>query len=147
MSEEVVETGFRLILNATDGSQVAEKATRQAAYLAKTTGAELVILHVVETSFAWYTGAFYQQIIDELRSYGEKVLERAADIAAEAGVKASTRSVDGHSGTAIVRVAEREGADLIVLGALGRSMVEEALVGSISHYVVRHAHCPVLVVK
>lgn len=41
----------------------------------------------------------------------------------------------------------REGADLIVMGALGRSMVEEALVGSISRYVVRHAHCPVLVVK
>ena len=42
---------------------------------------------------------------------------------------------------------EREGADLIVMGALGRSMVEEALVGSISQHVVRHAHCPVLVVK
>ncbi len=147
MSEEMVGSGFRLILNATDGSQVSEKATRQAAYLAKTTGAELVILHVVETSFAWYTGAFYQQMIDELRGYGEKVLERAAAIAEEAGMKARTQSVDGHSGTAIVRVAEREGADLIVLGALGRSMVEEALVGSVSHYVVRHAHCPVLVVK
>ena len=147
MSEEMVGSGFRLILNATDGSQVSEKATRQAAYLAKTTGAELVILHVVETSFTWYAGAFYQQIIDELRGYGEKVLERAAAIAEEAGVKARTQSVDGHSGAAIVRVAEREGADLIVLGALGRSMVEEALVGSVSHYVVRHAHCPVLVVK
>ena len=147
MSEEMVGSGFRLILNATDGSQVSEKATRQAAYLAKTTGAELVILHVVETSFAWYTGAFYQQMIDELRGCGENVLERAAAIAEEAGMKARTQSVDGHSGTAIVRVAEREGADLIVLGALGRSMVEEALVGSVSHYVVRHAHCPVLVVK
>ncbi|HJX37491.1 MAG TPA: universal stress protein [Anaerolineae bacterium] len=147
MSEEMVGSGFRLILNATDGSQVSEKATRQAAYLAKTTGAELVILHVVETGFAWYTGAFYQQMIDELRGCGEKVLERAAAIAEEAGMKARTQSVDGHSGTAIVRVAEREGADLIVLGALGRSMVEEALVGSVSHYVVRHAHCPVLVVK
>jgi len=50
-------------------------------------------------------------------------------------------------GSAIVRVTEREGADLIVMGALGRSMVEEALVGSISRYVVRHAHCPILVVR
>ena len=147
MSEEIPFSGFRLILNPTDGSQVAERATRQAAYLAKTTGAELIILHVVETSFTWYTGAFYQQIIDELRTYGDKALQRATEIAAQAGVKARTQSVDGHSGTAIVRVAEREDADLIVLGALGRSMVEEALVGSISHYVVRHAYCPVLVVK
>jgi nucleotide-binding universal stress UspA family protein len=138
---------YRVILNPTDGSEVAERATEQAIFLAKATGAELIVLHVVETSFAWYTGAFYQQIIDELREFGEKVLQRAAELAEEKGVKARTLSVDGHSGTAIVRVAEREGADLIVMGAVGRSMVEEALVGSVSHYVVRHAHCPVLVVK
>jgi nucleotide-binding universal stress UspA family protein len=138
---------YGVILNPTDGSEVAERATQQAIFLAKATGAELIILHVVETSFAWYTGAFYQQIIDELGEFGEKVLKKGAELAEKEGVKARTLSVDGHSGTAIVRVAEREGADLIVLGAVGRSRVEEALVGSVSHYVVRHAHCPVLVVK
>ena len=147
MSEETKLPSYRLILHATDGSQVAERATRQALYLAKTTGAELVILHVVETSFAWYTGDFYQQIVDELRGFGERVLEQAVQIASAEGVEPRTMSVDGQSGTAIVRIAEREGADLIVMGALGRSMVEEALVGSISQYVVRHAPCPVLIVK
>ena len=62
-------------------------------------------------------------------------------------MQAGTMSVDGQSGTAIVRIAESEGADLIVVGALDRSMVEEALVGSISQHVVRHAPRPVLVVK
>lgn len=147
MSEETKLPECRLILNATDGSEVAQKGTHQAIYLARATGAELLILHVVETSFAWYTGILYQQLVDELREYGGKVLEKAAEMADQQGVKARTMSVDGHSGTAIVRIAEREKADLIVLGALGRSMVEEALVGSVSHYVVRHASCPVLVVK
>jgi nucleotide-binding universal stress UspA family protein len=147
VSEETKPPQYKLILSATDGSEVAQKGTHQAVYLARATGAELLILHVVETSFAWYTGKLYQQLVDELREYGGKVLERAAELADQEGVKARTMSVDGHSGTAIVRIAEREGADLIVLGALGRSMVEEALVGSVSHYVVRHAHCPVLVVK
>jgi nucleotide-binding universal stress UspA family protein len=147
VSEKTKPPEYKLILNATDGSEVAQKGTRQAIYLARATGASLLILHVVETSFAWYTGMLYQQLVDELREYGGKVLERAAEIADQEGVKPRTMSVDGHSGTAIVRIAEREGADLIVLGALGRSMVEEALVGSVSHYVVRHAPCPVLVVK
>jgi nucleotide-binding universal stress UspA family protein len=147
VSEETNSPEYKLILNATDGSEVAQRGTLQAVYLARATGAELLILHVVETSFAWYTGMLYQQLVDELREYGGKVLEGAVQAAAQEGVKARTMSVDGHSGTAIVRIAEREGADLIVLGALGRSMVEEALVGSVSHYVVRHAHCPVLVVK
>lgn len=55
--------------------------------------------------------------------------------------------IDGHSGTVIVRVAEREGVDLIVMGALGRSMVEKVLVGSISQYVVRYAPCAICLVK
>jgi nucleotide-binding universal stress UspA family protein len=147
MGEEKVSGGYQLILNPTDGSQVSRKATDHAIYLAKTSGAELLILHVVETSFAWYTGALYQQIVDELREFGDKVLQSAVQAAEKQGVTARTLSVDGHSGTAIVRIAEREGADLIVMGAVGRSMVEEALVGSISQYVVRHAHCPVLIVK
>jgi nucleotide-binding universal stress UspA family protein len=147
VEEEIRTPEYKLILNATDGSEVAKGATRQAIYLARKTGAELLILHVVETSFAWYTGAFYQQLVDELRAFGGKVVESAAAMAEQEGVRARTMSVDGQSGTAIVRIAEREGANLVVLGALGRSMVEEALMGSVSHYVVRHAPCPVLVVK
>ena len=147
MSEEIGSGRYQLILNPTDGSQVSSKATDHAIYLAKTSGAELLILHVVETSFAWYTGRLYQQIVDELRGFGDKVLQDTVQAAQKQGVSARTLSVDGHSGTAIVRIAEREGADLIVMGAVGRSMVEEALVGSISQYVVRHAHCPVLIVK
>ena len=147
MSEETKLDEYGLILNPTDGSQVSEKATRHAIYLAKATGAQLVILHVVETSFAWYTAELYQQIVSELREFGAEVLQRTMAMAEKQGVTARSMSVDGHSGTAIVRIAESEGADLIVVGALGRSMVEEALMGSISQYAVRHAPCPVLVVK
>jgi nucleotide-binding universal stress UspA family protein len=147
VSEETAFPEYKLILNPTDGSEVAARATEHAIYLAKLAGAQLVLVHVVETSFAWYTGALYPQIVDELRGFGEKVLKSAAEMAEREGVKARTLSVDGHSGTAIVRIAEREGADAIVMGAVGRSMVEEALVGSISQHVVRHAPCPVLVVK
>jgi nucleotide-binding universal stress UspA family protein len=136
-----------LILNPTDGSLVSQRATLHAIHLAKVTGAELLILHVVETSSARYTGTLYQQVVGQLRDLGNQAIEAAMELAQRHGVAARSMMVDGHSGTAIVRVAEREGADLIVMGALGRSMVEEALVGSISQHVVRHAHCPVLVVK
>ncbi len=147
MNKQKKAPDYRLILNPTDGSEVAELATRHAIHLARLTGAELLILHVVETTFSWYTGALYQQVVDQLREFGNKVVERSVKLASQQGVEARSTIVDGHSGTAIVRIAEREKADMIVMGALGRSMVEETLVGSISHYVVRHAPCPVLVVK
>lgn len=138
---------YKLILNPTDGSATSERATVHAIYLAKETGAELLILHVVETTIVWYTGTLYQQMVDRLREFGDEVLKKALKRAEEQGVVARSMRIDGHSGTVIVRVAEREGADLIVMGALGRSMVEKVLVGSISQYVVRYAPCAVCLVK
>jgi len=138
---------YKLILNPTDGSTTSERATAHAIYLAKETGAELLVLHVVETTIVWYTGALYQQMVDRLREFGNEVLKKAVKGAKEEGAVARPMMIDGHSGTVIVRVAEREGADLIVIGALGRSMVEKVLVGSISRYVVRNAPCAVCLVK
>ena len=138
---------YKLILNPTDGSTTSERATAHAIYLAKETGAELLVLHVVETTIVWYTGALYQQMVDRLREFGDEVLKKALKRAKEEDVVAHSMMIDGHSGMVIVRVAEREGADLIVMGALGRSMVEKVLVGSISQYVVRHAPCAVCLVK
>ena len=138
---------YKLILNPTDGSATSERATAQAIYLAKETGAELLVLHAVETTMVWYTGTLYQQMVDRLREFGNEVLEKALKRANEEGVVARSMMIDGHSGTVIVRVAEREGADLIVMGALGRGMVEKVLVGSISQYVVRHAPCAICLVK
>jgi nucleotide-binding universal stress UspA family protein len=139
--------GYKLILNPTDGSTTSERATAHAIYLAKETGAELLVLHVVETTMVWYTGILYQQMVDRLREFGTQVLKKALKRAQEKGIVARSMMIDGHSGTVIVRVAEREGADLVVMGALGQSMVEKVLVGSISQYVVRHAPCAICLVK
>ena len=49
-----------------------------------------MILHVVETSFAWYTAELYQQIVSELRDFGAEVLQRAMVMAEEQGVTART---------------------------------------------------------
>ena len=138
---------YKLILNPTDGSTTSERATTHAIYLAKETGAELLVLHVVETTIIWHTGTLYQQMVDRLREFGNEVLNEALERAKKERVVARSMMIDGHSGTVIIRVAEREGADLIVMGALGRSMVEKVLVGSISQYVVRHAPCAVCLVK
>ncbi len=48
---------------------------------------------------------------------------------------------------AIVRLGEEIGAGLIVMGSRGRGRMQRVLLGSVSDSVVRHAHCPVLVVR
>ncbi len=64
-----------------------------------------------------------------------------------AGVNASFLVWEGEPGEAIVAAADAETADIIVVGSHGRSGVSRFLIGSVSDYVVRHAHCPVMVVR
>jgi nucleotide-binding universal stress UspA family protein len=54
---------------------------------------------------------------------------------------------EGDPDVEIVAVGEEIGAGLIVMGSRGRGGVRRALMGSVSDAVVRHAHCPVLVVR
>jgi nucleotide-binding universal stress UspA family protein len=64
-----------------------------------------------------------------------------------AGANATFLVWDGDAGEAIVAAADSEGADLIVVGSHGRSGVSRFFIGSVSDFVVRHAHCPVMVVR
>jgi nucleotide-binding universal stress UspA family protein len=57
------------------------------------------------------------------------------------------RIAERHRAQQIVQVAEDIGAGLIVMGSRGLGGVRRALMGSVSDSVVRHAHCPVLVVR
>jgi len=54
---------------------------------------------------------------------------------------------EGEPGPAIVEAAEAEGADLVIVGTRGRNRVERFVLGSVSDHVVRHAPCPVLIVR
>ena len=56
-----------VVMGALGRSMVSERASLHAIQLAQLTGAELLIMHVVETSSAWYTGTLYQQVVDQLR--------------------------------------------------------------------------------
>jgi nucleotide-binding universal stress UspA family protein len=83
---------------------------------------------------------FEQQARDILDAEAERV--RAAG-----GTVAQAHLRMGKAGHEIVTLAEELGAGLIVMGSRGRGGIRRALVGSISDSVVRHAHCPVLVVR
>ncbi len=64
-----------------------------------------------------------------------------------AGIRYRTLMEDGRAATVITRVAERMGADVIVVGRRGRGGVRELLLGSVSHELVLHSKTPVLVVE
>ena len=81
---------------------------------------------------------------EEARARLDEQVQRVRDAGGEVA-GAHTRL--GRPDAEIVRLAEDLGARLIVLGSRGLGPLRSALMGSVSHSVIRHAHCPVLVVR
>jgi nucleotide-binding universal stress UspA family protein len=140
------------ILLATDGSQEAELAALRAVELADATDSELHVVHVgVVPIFLrsypgtlGYYGKLHEQIEEESR---ELLRKQSLRVKAAGGTVAGAHLRMGQVDLEIVALAEELGAGLIVMGSRGLGGVRRALMGSVSDSVVRHAHCPVLVVR
>ena len=134
------------VLLATDGSAEAQLAATTAAELAKSTASELHLVHVgefVPTVLA-QTEAEPARIEREARELLEEQVRRAEG----AGVTVEGAHLRlGRADEEIVDLAQSIGAGLIVMGSRGRGRIRRALMGSVSDSVVRHAHCPVTIVR
>ena len=142
------------ILLATDGSEEAELALKTAVDLAQCTKSEL---HVVTAAHEYYPASFESPTTGRLLDETRRAMEREAREVLDGQVKKIEESggsvaqvhfrTGGHSDREIVRVGEEIGAGLIAMGSRGLGGLRRALMGSVSDSVVRHAHCPVLVVR
>ncbi len=141
------------ILLAADGSEEATLAARTATDIAEKTGSEL---HVVLVGLSVsYVGMGPVEIADipapsqeELTEEAQRLLDtQAKQIEAAGGIVTQAHLRVGRPDEEIVALAEELGAGLIVIGSRGLGGIRRALMGSVSDSVVRHAHCPVLVVR
>ncbi len=134
------------ILLATDGSREAELAATTAVDLAEKTDCELHVVYVEPAlpMIADFAEPGPERTQPESRRLLDEQVER---IRAAGGIVAETHLRLGRPDNQIVWVAEEIGAGLIVIGSRGHGGVRRALMGSVSDSVVRHAHCPVLVVR
>src|SRR5215211_3583920 len=145
------------ILLATDRSEEATLAAQTAIDLANKTGSEL---HVVYTSRPIYPPAFYEgnevgvnveaylEEREELTKIQQGLLdEQVRKIEAAGGSVAQAHLTEGKPEAEITALAEEIGAGLIVVGSRGLGGMRRGMLGSVSDSVVRHAHCPVLVVR
>jgi nucleotide-binding universal stress UspA family protein len=134
------------ILLAIDGSPASEPASEQAIDLATQVEARLLVVSVLGTSSRPSEAPAYTAVADSrdsLTTKAQAVVQRAK----AAGANATFLVWEGEPGEAIVAAANSEGVDLIVVGSHGRSGVSRFFIGSVSDYVVRHARCPVMVVR
>ncbi len=137
---------YRLILLAVGGSADSVAATAHAAMLARATEATVAILAVIDTSAGFAFGAEGMAAYQRLRADAQAVIEAAsASLRAAGVVRVEHLIMDGAPGTAILEVADEQGADLIVLGG-GRAMLDSTTSEGVAAHIVRHARCPVVIV-
>ena len=145
---------FHKILVCSDGSDCALAAARAAAAIARRNGAELIVLnvfHFPDAGFAemgaWAI-AIDQVELDRCAREEKKAVKRSiCALFAELDTPNRMIQETGHPVEVILRVAEREEVDLIVVGSRGLRGVKELFLGSVSSGVMHHAHCPVLIVR
>ena len=140
------------ILLATDGSREANLAARTAVELADKTGSELHVAFVLRTQDAlgYDTMSFGTEKAreQEIKQMGKRLLdEQVRRLEKAGGTVGGAHFRMARPDQGILAVAEGVGIGLIVLGSRGLGGVKRALMGSVSDSVVRHAHCPVLVVR
>lgn len=134
------------ILLATDGSEDAALATKAAIDLSNQSGAELHIVHVGPSSFRLSPKEYHAAAREKIGELAKAVEEAGGDVT-EAHLRIDDSQTPGNEAEHITGVAEELGADLIVVGSRGLGGLKRALMGSVSESIVRHAHCPVLVMR
>lgn len=139
---------FGKILIAVDEQPIAEHAAQMGVELAKALGAELALITVVDTSadYAADGGIMGEDVTAQIERDARRSL---AGLCRRLSVPPSTLEFveNGAPAAEIVKAAKEWPADLVVVGSHGRGGIERALVGSVADAVLRHAPCPVLMVR
>ncbi|PSN18447.1 universal stress protein [filamentous cyanobacterium CCP5] len=154
------------ILVALDRGETAAAVFEQAVPIAKALDAELMLLSVLtaegdsglalppSTGLGYYpllgnetVWETYRRSFETYEAEGLQLLRHFQQAATEAGVQAEFTQASGSPGAMICNLARTWQAGLIIVGSHGRQGFEEALLGSVSNYVMHHANCSVLVVK
>ena len=139
---------FKHILLAVDGSEHALHAAKTAGDLARNMDSEILRVVVAFEPVPPYLGEpNMQAAISARMNEAEAILKKALDAVGKIPGKVHTEILEGPPAEAILDVAETRKSDLIVMGSRGLGRLAGALLGSQSQKVVRHAACPVLIVR
>lgn len=137
---------YEKLLVAVDSSAAAERVIDAARDMALLSNGEVWVLHLLEKEFVGLAGFFPVESETEARS----VVERAAQILDDAGVKTHYEvlsTISGQAAREIAAAARAHDADIIVMGSRGHSDLTSLVLGSTAHKVIHLSDRPVLVVR
>ncbi len=139
--------GYRHILIPIDGSSFSFEVLKEGLKLSKIHSSIVTVLFVIPTGVEFIGVYNLQSIKKAFKREGEKILEKAQEIAKKMNISISVRMSEGKPFEEIVKVAEMLRCDLIVMGSQGRGAIGKFFLGSCTERVLAESPCPVLVIK
>jgi nucleotide-binding universal stress UspA family protein len=142
-------TMYKKILVPLDGSPLAEAALPHAEAIAKSEGAEIVLLRVPTMPAAEFLGrdpSLAIKIQEEEEAEAKRYVNKKMNELTKAHIKVSAITQDGPVPDTILAVAEETHADMIAMSTHGRTGVQRWLMGSVADRVIHHAHIPVILI-
>ena len=147
---------YKKILLPTDGSENAKRAAEQAIQIGSRSGAEILVLNVVETPrFRGIRSVDKTELRKEVEQDVQRVFDEYSNMLAgimgggkcQKDVKLDLKFKEGSPADKILKTIDEENIDLVVMGTSGRHGVNRFLLGSVAENTMRSAPCPVLVVR
>ena len=137
---------FKNILLAVDGSEYSYRALEYARSLAENYKTSLWLVHVFSHTSDLLGYQDFEKLYAKRKSAGQAILDDALAKLNDANFEVRTELAEGSDAEAILTLAEKHNADLIVMGTRGFGAVKGLLVGSVSRKVIHLSSCPVMVV-
>ena len=138
---------FSTILYLTDFSESSEYACQYAISIAGKYGCRICVAHVIEPfTYADDFGIDYAAQFREMEATARRLLDKTVASMKSTGADVEGVILSGNPSAEIVKFAEEETIDLIVMATHGRSGVEHLLMGSVAEKVLRKSPCPVMTV-
>ena len=154
------DINFKKIMIATDGSDCSVLAANRGIELARLSGGTVYAVHVVPTAYLFpmdgdyfssmgvnpYWEPMYETMYEALNKHGQQTVDYVKGLGEAKGIKVEPILLEGHPAEELIRYAEEEGIDIVIMGTHGKKGLDRLLLGSVAENLVRHSKVPIMVV-
>lgn len=140
---------LKKIMIATDDSICSRMAVNKGIEIARLSGGKVYAVYVVSTDYfsSMAVDLDWERMHEALDKEGHQAVNYVKGIGEMEGVTVESVLLEGHPADELIRYAEENGMDIVVMGTLGKTGIERLLLGSVAGNVVRHSKVPVMVVR
>lgn len=147
---------FKKIMVATDGSPCSGLVAEKGIDLARLSGGKVYAVYVVSTdylatingdTFPMSVDPYWESVHEAWKKQGHEAVDSVKNLGEKNGINVEPVLLEGNPSEELIRYAEEEEMDIVVMGTLGKTGLDKLLLGSVAEKMVRHSKIPVMVVR